>query len=204
MALTFIRHAQSVSNAGGITMPHRDIPLTERGWTQARELAEGWTGSSAMVWASKFLRTQQTAEPFCQRFERAARIHPALHEFSMIDEALIAGLDGPQRKPFVKTYWDDPNPQRRHGSGAETFAEFDARVRGFRESMHQLPDESVLFGHGIWIALLFWQLQGHRVQDRAGMSAFRDYQLALPMLNCAVFNVRSVGDDRWRAELGHG
>ncbi|MCG7656426.1 histidine phosphatase family protein [Wielerella bovis] len=34
----FIRHAQSLANAGGISLPERDIPLSDLGKQQAAEL----------------------------------------------------------------------------------------------------------------------------------------------------------------------
>ena len=66
--------------------------------------------------------------------------------------------------------------------------------------MNQLPNGSVVFGHGIWFALLFWQLHGHQVADGAQMQAFRDYQLALPMPNCAAFAVSRTRTNRWHVE----
>ena len=38
--ITFVRHAQSLSNAGGVTMEHGAIPLTELGHRQAQRLAD--------------------------------------------------------------------------------------------------------------------------------------------------------------------
>ena len=202
MALTFIRHAESLSNAGGVTRPHETIALSELGHTQAQVLATRWKEKPAAVWVSNFLRTQQTAVPFCQRFNVTAQVHPDLHEFSVIDPALIAGLDGPQRKPFVKAYWDDPDPNVRLGEAAETFAEFEDRVLRFRDQMDQLPDGAVLFGHGIWMGLLFWQLLGQRGRDGAAMREFRNFQLQLPMPNCAVFAVSRTRTNRWHVERG--
>jgi hypothetical protein len=46
-----------------------------------------------------------TAAPYCQRFNHDARTDPELDQSSIIDPALIEGLDGAQRKPFVKAYW---------------------------------------------------------------------------------------------------
>lgn len=204
MNLTFIRHAQSVSNAGGLTMPHAEIPLSALGHAQAAALAAQLSAPVSTVWASRFFRTQQTAEHYCKRFRVRPQIHPELHEFSVIDAGLIAGLDGAQRKPFVKAYWDEPDPHRRLGPQAETFAEFDARVSSFRQSMDRLPDGSMLFAHGIWLALLFWKLQGNRVTDELGMRNFREFQLRLPMPNCAVFNLNGTVENDWRVEPVYG
>jgi len=198
--LTFVRHAQSVANAGGVTMVHDAIPLSELGVLQARELSTLLKPKPAAVQVSCFIRTRLTADPFCERCSQQIEVNPYLHEFSLIDPALIEGLDGEQRKPFVKAYWDDPDPHRRHGAESDTFAEFAARVGEFLEQMDTLPDGTVIFGHGIWFALLLWRLLGYRVIDTADMRAFRRFQLGLPMPNCAVFTLVGVGDGRWSVQ----
>jgi broad specificity phosphatase PhoE len=200
--IIFIRHAESVANAGGVTMAHDAIPLSELGHLQARELAAALNVRPSAILVSGMVRTHQTAAPLCERFGLTPQVHVGLNEFSVIDPALIQGLDGQQRKPFVKAYWDDPDPLRRLGECADTFAEFDARVSAFLVEMDRLPDRAVICGHGIWFGLLLWRIQGNDVNDAAGMHAFRRFQQALPMPNCAVFTLYHDGD-RWEllAEL---
>lgn len=52
--------------------------------------------------------------------------------------------------------------------------------------------ETITFGrgHGIWFALLLWHLLGYSAANAEEMRAFRRFQQALPMRNCAV--LRSV------------
>jgi broad specificity phosphatase PhoE len=200
MRLTLIRHAQSVSNAGGLTQPHQAIPLTAHGHTQARALGATLAGPASAVAVSRFVRAQQTALPYCKRFNLDPQIDVDLDEFSLIDAALIEGLDGAQRKPFVQAYWADPDLHRRLGERADTFAEFVERVRRFQGRMDTLADGTVIFGHGIWLAMLQWHLEGQGVTDTAGMRAFREFQLQLPMPNCAVFEVARHGSQPWRME----
>lgn len=202
--ITLIRHAESVSNAGGITQPHELIELSDRGRSQAHELAGQLPGPPSMVIVSGMRRAQQTAEPYCQRFGVEPSVDRSLDEFSVIDPALIAGLNGVQRKPFVKDYWSAPDPQRRLGDAADTFQEFSARVIRFRQRMDALPNATVIFGHGIWIARLLWELQGQHAIDTHGMSAFRAYQVRLPMPNCAVFNLMRADEVRWDVEIDRG
>ena len=79
-------------------------------------------------------------------------------------------------------------------------AEFVERVQRFQGRMDTLPDGTVIFGHGIWLAMLQWHLEGQGVTDTAGMRAFREFQLQLPMPNCAVFEVARHGAQPWRME----
>ncbi len=111
--LTFIRHAQSVSNAGGITLPHHQIPLTELGHRQAHALPGLLNMNPACVVVSTMIRTHQTAKPFCTQVGIKAIDRQGLDEFSVIDPEMIKGMTGDQRKPLVQAYWDDPDPQRR-------------------------------------------------------------------------------------------
>jgi broad specificity phosphatase PhoE len=204
--LTYIRHGESVSNAGGLTMAHEAIPLSELGHTQARGLAQALGVQPSRVLVSRLVRTHQTAQPFCERFGVLPEQDARLDEFSVIDPALIAGLTGAERKPFVKAYWDDPDPSKRLGRYADTFAEFADRVDQFMRHMNNLPDATVIFGHGIWFGLLLWRLLGYSANDITGMRAFRRFQLGLPMPNCATFSLRHSGGDTWsvRAGLLHG
>jgi broad specificity phosphatase PhoE len=200
MKLTLIRHAQSVSNAGGITQAHLTIPLTAHGHAQARTLGATLTGPPAIVAVSRFVRAQQTAGPYCERFNVSPRIDHDLDEFSVIDPALIEGLNGAQRKPYVKAYWDELDLHRRLGENADTFAEFVERVRRFQSRMSTLPDGAVIFGHGIWLALLSWLLQGRGVDNGQEMGAFRAFQLELSTPNCAVFEIARHGLQPLRME----
>lgn len=77
--------------------------------------------------------------------------------------------------------------ERRRVADADTFLEFDAWVSTFMLALGGLPDNSVLFGDGIWFALLWCKLLGFQVADSHGMRAFTDFRSQLAMLNCAVY-----------------
>ncbi len=187
--MIFVRHAESVSNAGGVTMPHEAIPLSERGRQQAVALVDALPAAPTAVLVSGMVRTHQTAAPYCARFDLAPRQHVGLNEFSVIDANLIAGMDGPQRRLFVRDYWDSPDPHRRWGAKADTFVEFEAHVRSFIGELDSLADSTVIFGHGIWLGMLHWLLLGNRVRDADDMRAFQRFRNALAMPNCAAFEL---------------
>lgn len=194
--IIFVRHGESVANAGGITMEHAAIPLSDRGWRQARQVAEHLPAAPGLVLVSPMVRTQQTSEPYCQLHQVQPRTLPVLAEFSVVCPSLIPGLSGEQRKPFVASYWDDADPHRRLGPGADTFLEFAGRVEAFKQQMPELPDRTLIFGHGIWCGLLIWRLLGYSADDVQGMRRFRRFQQGLPMPNCAVF-VLTWGGSKW-------
>jgi broad specificity phosphatase PhoE len=193
----FIRHGQSIANAGSVTMPHADIPLSELGWVQAKNLAELIAVQPVRILVSKYLRTQQTVQPLCEKTQQHYIVHPLLHEFSALDPSRIAGMTGEQRRPIANAYWDKSDPFIRMGNEAETFMEFNARVAAFIPDLLKLADQTVVVGHGIWFALLFWKLQGNDCAGSSSMKAFRQYQLSLPMQNCKVYSLEQINPKCW-------
>lgn len=195
--IIFVRHGQSTANAGGITMDNNAIPLSPLGKLQAETLAVKLDVQPSMVLVSAYLRTHETATPFCQKVGLMAQTHPLLHEFSTIDPALMAGLNGEQRSPMVDAYWEDSDPTRRMGEKAETFLEFEKRVADFVPLMDTLPDKTVVFGHGMWMAMLVWKLLGFTSKDSVSMKSFRRFQLGLPIPNCAAYHVQRMVSSAW-------
>ena len=201
MVLYCVRHGQSVANAGGLTMEHAAIPLSPLGVAQAAALPSLLDVKPSLVLASSYLRAIETARPFCARHASLPEIHPLLHEFSALDANQLLGMDGVARRPLAEAYWQACDPALRSGPGAETFFEFDARVEAFAATLPSVPDRTVLFGHGIWFALLFWKLGGgDAITTSRGMATFRRFQLVLPMPNCAVFALELRPGGQWGAK----
>jgi broad specificity phosphatase PhoE len=198
--LYFVRHGQSTANAGGITQDNAVIELSSLGQQQARAVLAFLPPTPAAVYTSTFLRTQQTAAPYCQAVQCTAKAHPSFHELTNIDPALLQGMTGDERWPLTKAYWDTADPQHRAGINAETFAEFDARVAVFMHDLPHFAHDTVLFGHGLFFSLLLWKHLGFTVDTSQGMAAFRSFQLNLPMPNCAVYRLY-VDDTRlWQIQ----
>lgn len=197
----FIRHAESFANAGGVTMPNAEIPLSDEGRRQAQRLADMLDLKPSRVVVSSFLRARQTAQPFCERLSIEPIVHPLIHEVSVIDPALIDGMNLEQRRPVVDAYWREANPDKRAGTNAETFHEFSARVLAFQDEMDSLPDRTVIFGHGIWLALLLWSLSGKPMRGSEAMKDFREFQLGFHVPNCAIFKFDKDNTiSKWHAD----
>lgn len=196
--MTFIRHGQSLANAGGVTMAHAEIPLTDLGSKQAKTVASFLPPAPTEILSSPFVRAVETSRPYSEQCAVQVRHAHVLQEFDAIDPTLLAGMTGEQRRPIADAYWTEADPSKRMGVRAETFQEFAARVQDFRTNwMPVLSQEVVVFGHGIWLGMLFWQLIGFKTNDSAAMKAFRRFQLGLPMPNCAVYRFEEVKADRW-------
>ena len=187
--LYLIRHAQSAANAGGISLPDREISLSAEGARQAAELACRLP-ENRHVFVSEMRRTHETAAPYCARHGVRPEILPCLNEFSYLPFAAVQGLDAADRKPLAEAYWQRADPHFRAGSGADTFAEFDGRVSDFlHRAWTGLPHGSLLFGHGIWIALLAWRLSGNPAESGADMAAFRTFQSSLHIANTSLWRL---------------
>lgn len=151
--LYLIRHAQSVVNAGGISLPEREIPLSALGREQAAQLVFRLPECRA-VFVSEMQRTQETAVPYCARYGIAPQVLPVLNEFSCLSMDLIGGMNGEQRRPLAQAYWQRADVNECTGRGADNFAQFSERVARFLQQWDALPDGSLLFGHGIWIGAI--------------------------------------------------
>ena len=147
-------------------MPNAQIPLTEKGYEQAKLVAEMLPVDTSMILCSEFLRTQQTASYYAEKLNMSIETEPWLNEFNTLCHTRIAGLNGEQRKLITDKYWSDADPNRVMGQTAESFFQFGLRVHQFLDYMlHDLPDKTVIFGHGMWFAMLNWKILGFNSYD---------------------------------------
>ncbi|HYB35719.1 MAG TPA: histidine phosphatase family protein [Mycobacterium sp.] len=158
ITLTFIRHAQSQSNADGII--DTDVPgsgLTEEGRGQAQQIAHqlarnGYDG----VYASMMVRTQQTAAPLAEELGKQFEILPGLREIG------AGWYDGKPMTMADSTYMLAPMDwlagDRQNGipgsiNGNQFNEQFTAAVQKIYDSRHNKP---VAFSHGA--AIMIWTL----------------------------------------------
>jgi len=101
-------------------------------------------------------------------------------------------MNGVQRREVVRPLWAEPDPYRRSGPQADTFMEFQERVRRFVDGrLGKLPDGTVIFGHGIWCGMLQWQLEGHQADDERSNVAVERRRKACAA--CLGTSVRTAG-----------
>ncbi|PJG83116.1 histidine phosphatase family protein [Caviibacterium pharyngocola] len=188
-----IRHAESFANAGGQALADSAIPLSEKGQRQAQELVARLP-PSAKVYTSEFLRTQQTAQPYCAHWQVNTEVLPCLNEFSYLPLAMIEGLTGQQRQPLVQSFWSQANPDLRLAEETDSFAQFNRRIDQFLAAAPDFAADTLCFGHGIWIALLVWRLLGFSAESGEDMQKFRQFQPNLPMKNTAIWQLKLIND----------
>jgi len=211
-----IRHGQSQANVGGITLENPLVPLTDLGELQARTVASLLPATTTAIWSSPFKRALDTAAPYCARVGRSPATHDDLREFETVDTVQLRGSPSAEREAIVARYWLESDPDRRSGPAAETFREFRDRVVRVRTRfLPSLADGTLIFGHGMWMALLFWQILGFDQVDHVGMTLFRRFQLGFPTPNAAVYALTQLAPDQWAVKadeaamraialIGHG
>ena len=203
--ITFVRHGQSMANTGAPSVAHHAIALSEAGRQQAQALVSLLPSNPQRVLVSPYDRTQATAQPYCAHWGVQTEAVHLLHEFDAIAFALIAGMVGTQRSAVATQYWEKADPRLRTGDEVETFYEFALRVEQFRQQwLPQLPDRTVVFGHGIWIAMLCWQVWGFDWRAEGGMRRFKRFQLGWPMPNGATYHLQRTGESPWAVVADEG
>lgn len=147
-----IRHAESISNIGERTDSHNTIPLSEKGKEQARELAETIDLNPDLVVVSPFLRTQETALPFLEKYKHVPVETWNVEEFTYLDPKVCNGTTREDRLPLVTAYWDRLDIHYRDSDESESFFMFISRIQEFIESLRKREEKSiVVFSHGAFI-----------------------------------------------------
>ena len=187
MLVYFVRHGESASNAapGGMALPlDRGDRLTDRGFEQAREVAErlGAAGASRIL-ASPLRRARETAAVIADRLNlpiteveelRELRESEGFDELSLEDQRLRRWSE------WMADHGDDPGYSYR---GGESFDEITGRARLLQERLAADDVEiTIAVSHGIFMRFFLMEV--------LFAGAFRAAQVKdlwqLASLNCGV------------------
>ncbi|WP_158819895.1 histidine phosphatase family protein [Granulicella sp. S156] len=197
MRAVFIRHGQSTGNVG---IPCEDLALlelTELGWEQARELAEGWIEVPDLIVTSPYLRAQQTAAPTMKRFpEVPVEVWP-IQEFTYLQPGRWNGTLSIERMPFIEQYWGQADPEYCDGAGAESFSSLLERAQTALQRLASYPTETLiyLFSHGQFMQAVRSLVTESNMSNREKMSGFWG-KGSQPISNGELIRVRKEGT-RW-------
>jgi len=144
----WIRHGESTANAGGRADDPRQVPLTEAGERQAREVAAAIEVEPSLVVVSPYLRTRLTAAPLIARWPSVPVVEWPIHEFTVLSSATMRDTTGLERAVRARPYWDRNDPESRDGDGAESFCDLTARASGALKRLRSMDEGTVvLFSH---------------------------------------------------------
>ncbi len=174
-----IRHGESVGNAGKSTVDHRSMPLTEKGWAQARALAEKIDVVPELIVVSSFTRAQQTAKPMQEKFpDVSVETWSEAYEFTYLAPDSCRNTTAEERLLRVMEYWERLNPDYIDGEGAESFYIFVRRAEITLNKLRQRPEKTIfLFSHAQFIAGLSLLAEDKGASGSELMMAFRKMPL---------------------------
>lgn len=191
MFLTFIRHGESAGNASGLIDTSTPGPeLTDKGWAQAEAVA-GFLSDCKFdgIYASKMIRTQQTAQPTSDQCAGPVTVEPGLHEIE-------AGIyEGKPEHEAVQGYFEAPLQwiqgnldARIPGSinGHEFKKRMDDSIRDIQNRGSKRP---MIFSHGG--AIMIWTMLSVSDPDLSKLQ--ND-----PLQNTSRVVVKGTPDKGWR------
>jgi broad specificity phosphatase PhoE len=187
MLVHFIRHGESVSNAapGAMALPGDEGDrLTERGFEQAREVAEALADLGATrVLTSPLRRARETAQVIAERLELPVVEVDELRELRESDDFGELTLEDQRLRRWsvwMAEHGDDPDHSYR---GGESFNEITRRVRTLQERL--IADDverSIAVSHGIF--LRFFLMEVVLADEFRAHQVRRLWQLA--SMNCGI------------------
>lgn len=187
-----IRHAESMANIGAATSTPKDIPLSEKGFYQAKELAESINLKPDLIFVSPYLRSQQTAVPLTSNFPQTTTEILTIQEFTYLSISRCRNTTSQQRKPLVEEFWKRSDPHFCDGEQAESLAEFFYRIEKFLRQMSEKKFElAFAFTHEQFIKALIWEvLHPEKVFDEKFMSDFQKFMISFAVPNTAIMKLR--------------
>lgn len=201
LAARFIRHGESVANAGGLTTETAAVPLTALGREQALAVARGLEAAPDLIITSPYTRACDSAAPAAARFPDAPFEVWPVQEFASLAFARCVNTNTTQRRPWVEEFWGFADPALVDGPGAECYAALVGRVRAALRRLSGLTVGSVaVFSHGGFMKAVHWEIvSGAPPVTPVTMRAFRASHLAAPIANAEGFVARWDGA-AWRVD----
>jgi broad specificity phosphatase PhoE len=186
-----VRHGESVGNAGAATDDAASAPLTARGESAARLVAQHLPWEPDLIVASGYERARATSQPTRQRFPAVRCEEWPVHEFTYLAPTLYRGTTVADREADVAAYWLAGRPHRVHGDGAESFTQFEGRLRAARTRLAESSAQRiVVFSHKKFLNGLLWTwLTGDAPTSRRRMAQFRHFDQAVEFRNGAWVRV---------------
>lgn len=183
--ILWIRHAQSIGNAGMPTENRSSFPLSALGVEQAKLLANKIPFTPDLIVASPFRRAWETAAPTSARYPTVKmEIWPEIHEFTYLSPATCVGTTAEDRRPRVKAYWAALDPDYRDGDDAETFRDVMGRaVLAIEHLANRWEQHIILFSHEQFIKCVQLALRAPDMSVDEKMRSFPDLP---PIRNCEM------------------
>lgn len=170
MRIIFVRHGESVWNHEGRIQGIADSPLTDRGRSQAVQVAERIARefSPAAVYSSALQRAEETARIIAQRLGVPLTADPRLNEYDVGEFTGLTASEVAAQYPDIWARWEMdtlwvPIPGE---EGIYTFLDKITRAMGDIIAAHPGDAEVVVVTHGGVMALYIGDLIGLNPRQR--------------------------------------
>jgi broad specificity phosphatase PhoE len=187
----WVRHGESVGNAGHRTSEAATYPLTARGFEQAEAFARSLDREPSLFVVSPYTRSQQTAAPSAQRHRGVPVAEWQVHEINYLDPKRCVNTTQFERRALAKDFWEMSDPDFVDGVGAESFAQFIGRTEAALGLMRARTEPfTVIFSHAIFMRGLLWSaLMRPPHIDREAMQLFHHFSMSFDVPNCSVLRL---------------
>jgi broad specificity phosphatase PhoE len=195
----WVRHGESVSNAGGRVSSVASVALTEKGQEQAQQFAADLADAPPLVIYSAYVRTRQTAAPTLARFPQTPHEEWPMHEYSFLPAAAYEGTTEAERQPATQAYWAAQDPHLRLGLGSESFVDFIGRIDTALTQLAQRPEPFiVVFNHGFFMRGVIWRLlTPQSPEDPVMLNSFRAFTEFFPTPNTVILPTFHTTENGW-------
>lgn len=186
----FIRHAESVANAGGRTLAAATYSLTERGFRQAAQLAPKLPQEVDLVVVSPYTRSQQTADAYLTLAKARAKEEWPVQEVQYLDPALCVNTTQDERRAMSISYWETADCEYA-APDAESFVVFIRRAQAALDRLLKRPEgKTFIFCHGQFISAIAWLILTRPARiDTSAMRRFYQFVHSYAVPNCSVLPV---------------
>ncbi len=183
----FIRHAESVANAGARTREASSYSLSELGFRQAEQLAAALPAEPDLIVVSPYIRAKQTAEFSIRRFPHVRVEEWPVQEVQYLDPVVCVGTTQDERNALADEYWHRCDPDYA-APNAESFTGFIARAADALHRLAHRPEKRIfIFCHGRMMDAFAWlNLARPAVMDAAAMRQFSHFFRGFTVPNCSV------------------
>lgn len=191
---TFLRHGESVGNAGGYFQGQSDFPLTETGLSQVNSLSDRWKKDHEkfdLIIASPLKRAQQTAEHIASELDIPLELDPIWMER---DNGILTGMkfEEVQKKypkpEFINIY------QSFADSGEGDWELYLRAAQGLHKLLRKPPGNYLVVSHGGLLNQLMYSILGTVPQSNYSGVRFRFANTGF-----ASF-IYYPGEHRWQVE----
>ncbi len=182
----FIRHGQSVTNAGGTWHDAQSIPLTEHGHRQAKAVAQGLPHKPSLIITSPYTRTLETARPTLDKWPDVVHEEWDIHEFNYLCPVRMSNVSPSVFLKHDRLYWEKDDPHHQDSDHSESFVQFMERVDKAVEKVLSLShDKTFVFSHALFLKGLFYRFENPD-ENMSSREKFKDVFFNYRIGNTAV------------------